>query len=96
MQIQMYLNSLEIWSQKHGGGRHIKNITADDLKITLFLNQVKVLSSVYRGLLNQFQDVLLRKLCTLPPGVRSEPSIIQMTVCTLKPITSFTTSVLTG
>ena len=40
MQIQMYLNSREVWSQKHGGGRHTKDITADDLKITLFLNQV--------------------------------------------------------
>ena len=35
MQIQMYLNSHEIWCQKHGGGRHIKDITADNLKITL-------------------------------------------------------------
>ena len=70
MQIQMYLNSREIWSQKHGGGRHIKNITADDLKITLFLNQVKVLSSVYRGLLNQFQKSSSKK--AVYPTTRSE------------------------
>ena len=55
IQIQMYLNSREIWSQKHGGARHIRDITADDLKITLFLNQKKVLPSVYRGLLNQLK-----------------------------------------
>ena len=55
IQIQMYLNSREIWSKKHGGARHIRNITADDLKMTSFLNQKKVLPSVSRGLLNQFQ-----------------------------------------
>ena len=55
IQIQMYLNSREIWSKKHGGARHIRDITADDLKMTFFLNQKKVLPSVSRGLLNQFQ-----------------------------------------
>ena len=34
IQIQLYLNSPEIWSQKHGGDRHIRDITADDLKMT--------------------------------------------------------------
>lgn len=70
MQIQMYLNSREVWSQKHGGGRHTEDITADDLKITLFLNQVKVLSSVYRGLVNQFQKSSFRK--AVYPTTRSE------------------------
>ena len=70
MQIQMYLNSREIWSQKHGGGRHIKDITADNLKITLFLNQNKVLPSVYRGLLNQFQKSSSKK--AVYPTTRSE------------------------
>ena len=70
IQIQMYLNSREIWSQKHGGGRHIRDITADDLKITLFLNQNKVLPSVYRGLLNQFQKSSSKK--AVYPTTRSE------------------------
>ena len=70
MQIQMYLNSREIWSQKHGGGRHIKDITADNLKIILFLNQNKVLPSVYRGLLNQFQKSSSKK--AVYPYTRSE------------------------
>ena len=39
LQIQLYLNSREIWSQKHGGARHITDITADDLKMKFFLNQ---------------------------------------------------------
>ena len=55
IQIQMYLNSREIWNQKHGGARHIRDITSDDLKMTFFLNQKEVLPSVSRGLLNQFQ-----------------------------------------
>ena len=55
IQIQMYLNSREICSQKHGGARHIWDITADYLKMTLFLNQKKVLPPVYRGLMIQFQ-----------------------------------------
>ena len=69
LQIQLYLNSREIWSQNHGGARHIRDITADDLKMTLFLNQKKVLPSVYRGLLNQFQKGSKRAEY---PTVRSE------------------------
>ena len=70
LQIQMYLNSREIWSQKHGGARHIKDITAEDLKITLLLNQNKVLPSVYRSLLNQFQKGTTKK--AVYPTTRSE------------------------
>ena len=69
LQIQLYLNSREIWSQKHDGTRHIRDITADDLKMTLFLNQKKVLPSVYRGLLNQFQKGSKKAVY---PTVRSE------------------------
>ena len=70
MQIQMYLNSCEIWSQNHGRTRHIKDITADYLKITLFLNQNKVLPSVYRVLLKQFQKRSSKK--AVYPTTRSE------------------------
>ena len=96
MQIQMYLNSREIWSQKHGEGRHIKDITADNLKITLFLNQNKVLPSVYRGLLNQFQKSSSKK--AVYPTTRKEirTLLIQTTVYTLKPKIYFTISDLTG
>ena len=69
LQIQLYLNSREILSQKHGGARHIRDITTNDLKMTLFLNQKKVLPSVYRGLLNQFQKGLKKAVY---PTVRSE------------------------
>jgi len=41
LQIQMYLSGREIWSQNHGSARHIKDITTDYLKITLFFNQNK-------------------------------------------------------
>ena len=54
MQIQMYLNSHEIWSQTHAGARHVRDITTDDLKVTLFLCQKKVEPSVYRSLMTQF------------------------------------------
>jgi len=49
LQIQMYLNG------------HIKDFTTDNLKITLFLSQNKVLPSVYRSLLNQFQKRTTKK-----------------------------------
>ena len=91
LQIQLYLNSLEIWSQKHGGARHIRDISTNDLKMTLFLNQKKVLPSVYRGLLNQFQKGS-KKAMYATSGVKSGPSIIPMTVSILKPIMSFTIS----
>ena len=85
-QIQMYLNSREIWSQKHGGARYVKDITAEDLKIT------QVLPSVYRSLLNQFQKSTTKKAVYPPPGVKLELSIILMTAGTLKPIISFITN----
>ena len=69
LQIQLYLNSREIWSQKHGGARHVRDITTDDLKMILFLNQKKVLPSVYRGLLNKFQKGSKKAVY---PTVRSE------------------------
>lgn len=68
IQIQMYLNSHEIWSQTHGGARHIRDITADDLKVTLFLCQKKVEPSVYRSLMTQLTG---SKKVTYPV-VRSE------------------------
>ena len=69
LQIQLYLNSREIWSQKHGGAKHIRDITTDDLKMTLFLNQKKVLPSVYRGFIDQFQKGSKKAVY---PTVRSE------------------------
>ena len=68
MQIQMYLNSHEIWSQTHARARHVRDITADDLKVTLFLCQKKVEPSVYRSLMTQFTG---SKKVTYPV-VRSE------------------------
>ena len=68
MQIQMYLNSHEIWSQTHAGARHVRDITTDDLKVTLFLCQKKVEPSVYRSLMTQFTG---SKKVTYPV-VRSE------------------------
>ena len=54
VQIQMYLNSHEIWSQTNAGARQVRDITADDLKVTLFLRQKEVEPTVYRGLMTQF------------------------------------------
>ena len=68
-QIQMYLNSSELWSQKHGGGRHIRTPTPDDISVTLFLNQKKVEPSVYRGLMNQLSGPSKK---VTSPTVRSE------------------------
>ena len=68
IQIQLYLNPAKVWSMKHGGGRTIRNLTSDDISITLFLNQKKVEPSVYRGLMTQFTGP--RKVTY--PTVRSE------------------------
>ena len=68
IQIQMYLNSHKIWSQTHGGARHVRDITAEDLKVTLFLCQKKVEPSVYRSLMTQLTG---SKKVTYPV-VRSE------------------------
>ena len=68
IQIQMYLNSHDIWSQTHGGARHIRDLTAEDLKVTLFLCQKTVEPSVYRSLMSQFTG---SKKVTYPV-VRSE------------------------
>ena len=64
----MYLNSHDIWRQAHGGARHIRDLTADDLKVMLFLCQKTVEPSAYRSLMSQFTG---SKKVTYPV-VRSE------------------------
>ena len=68
IQIQMHLKSHDIWSQTHGGARHIRDLTAEDLKVTLFLCQKTVEPSVYGSLMSQFTG---SKKVTYPV-VRSE------------------------
>ena len=64
----MYLNSHEIWSQTHRGAKCVGDITADDLKVTLFLCEKKTEPSVYRSLMNRLKG---SKKVTYPV-VRSE------------------------
>ena len=68
IQIQMYLNPSDIWSQTHGGERNIRSFTNEDISVKLFLNQKKVEPSVYRSLMTEFTGP---KRVTYPT-VRSE------------------------
>jgi hypothetical protein len=50
IQIEMHLNSSDVWSMKHGGAREIRNLTQDDISVRLFLNQKQIDDSVARSI----------------------------------------------
>lgn len=68
MQIQMYLNSSDVWSMKHGGVRHIRSLTQEDISVKLHLCQKK--SGIF--CLQGNNDSVHRTEKVTYPTVRSE------------------------
>ena len=68
IQINMYFNSADIWGMVYGGARTFR-LTEDDVKVTLYLAQVRLTPSIYLGLMDSIRS---GKQVVSYPTVRGE------------------------